>query len=107
MRRTSLIENAIRYGGTGQRVIVSIGRVEPDKAFATIRDFGPGIAPDHVPRLTERFYRTDVAASRNSGGTGLGLAIVKHIILRHRGRLDIDSAPGQGSAFTILLPRID
>jgi two-component system, OmpR family, phosphate regulon sensor histidine kinase PhoR len=103
----NLIENAIRYGGSGGRVEVAIGRRGADKAFASIRDHGPGIAPEHVPRLTERFYRTDAAASRNSGGTGLGLAIVKHIMLRHRGRLEIDSTPGEGSAFTIELARID
>jgi two-component system, OmpR family, phosphate regulon sensor histidine kinase PhoR len=103
----NLIENAIRYGASGERVVVSMGGAGEGKAFATVRDFGAGIAPDHVPRLTERFYRTDVAASRSSGGTGLGLAIVKHIMLRHRGRLDIESAPGRGSAFTITLPRID
>jgi two-component system, OmpR family, phosphate regulon sensor histidine kinase PhoR len=103
----NLIENAIRYGAVGKRVEVSMGLAADGRAFATIRDFGEGIAADHIPRLTERFYRTDVAASRSSGGTGLGLAIVKHILLRHRGRLDIESAPGKGSAFTITLPRID
>jgi two-component system, OmpR family, phosphate regulon sensor histidine kinase PhoR len=102
----NLIENAIRYGGSGKRVVVSMGETPAGRAFATVRDFGAGIAPEHVPRLTERFYRTDVAASRSGGGTGLGLAIVKHIMLRHRGRFSIDSAPGQGSAFTIEPDRI-
>jgi two-component system phosphate regulon sensor histidine kinase PhoR len=70
----------------------------------SVRDYGPGIAPEHLPRLTERFYRVDVAQSRDKGGTGLGLAIVKHIINRHRGHLDIESEPGQGARFTITLP---
>ena len=69
-----------------------------------MRDFGPGIAPEHLPRLTERFYRVDVVESRAQGGTGLGLALVKHILNRHRGRLTIDSAPGKGATFTVRLP---
>ena len=69
-----------------------------------MRDYGPGIAPEHLPRLTERFYRVDVADSRAQGGTGLGLALVKHILNRHRGRLTIDSAPGAGATFTVHLP---
>jgi two-component system, OmpR family, phosphate regulon sensor histidine kinase PhoR len=103
----NLIENAIRYGASGGRVLVSMGAGGGAEAWATVRDFGPGIDPEHLPRLTERFYRADAAASRQSGGTGLGLAIVKHIMLRHRGRLEIDSAPGEGSAFTIRLERLD
>jgi two-component system phosphate regulon sensor histidine kinase PhoR len=86
---------------------ITLGEAGAGRAFATVRDFGPGIAPEHVPRLTERFYRVDAAASRSGGGTGLGLAIVKHVMLRHRGRLDISSVPGSGSAFTIELPRVD
>jgi two-component system phosphate regulon sensor histidine kinase PhoR len=66
-------------------------------------DRGDGIAPEHLPRLTERFYRVDSARSRELGGTGLGLAIVKHIVNRHRGHLDIDSTPGAGSSFTVYL----
>jgi two-component system phosphate regulon sensor histidine kinase PhoR len=69
-----------------------------------VRDEGPGIDPVHVPRLTERFYRVDSHRSREMGGTGLGLAIVKHIVNRHRGRLRIESAPGQGSTFRVVLP---
>ena len=65
-----------------------------------MRDYGPGIAPEHLPRLTERFYRVDVAESRAQGGTGLGLALVKHILNRHGGRLTIESALGQGATFT-------
>jgi two-component system phosphate regulon sensor histidine kinase PhoR len=68
-----------------------------------VRDFGPGIAPEHLPRLTERFYRVDTAHSREQGGTGLGLAIVKHIVARHRGRLGIESVPGEGATFTVRL----
>ena len=69
-----------------------------------VRDYGPGIAPEHLPRLTERFYRVDVAESRAQGGTGLGLALVKHILNRHGGRLTIESVPGQGAIFTTHLP---
>jgi len=68
-----------------------------------VRDHGPGIAPEHLPRLTERFYRVDAGKSRAKGGTGLGLAIVKHVVNRHRGRLDIQSTPGKGSVFTVTL----
>jgi two-component system phosphate regulon sensor histidine kinase PhoR len=70
----------------------------------TVADCGEGIARDHLPRLTERFYRVSVKRSRDQGGTGLGLAIVKHIMARHHGALSIDSAPGLGSAFTLWLP---
>jgi len=70
----------------------------------SVRDYGPGIAPEHLPRLTERFYRVDVADSRAQGGTGLGLALVKHIMNRHRGRLSVASIPGQGATFTVHLP---
>ena len=76
---------------------------EPEAQVA-VRDYGPGIAPEHLPRLTERFYRVDVTESRAQGGTGLGLALVKHILNRHRGRLTIDSAPGAGATFTVHLP---
>ena len=70
----------------------------------SVRDNGPGIAPEHIPRLTERFFRTDAGASRAKGGTGLGLAIVKHILVRHRGRLVIDSRLGEGARFRAFLP---
>src|SRR5207249_2873450 len=72
--------------------------------WIAVADQGDGIAADHLPRLTERFYRVDTARSRELGGTGLGLAIVKHIVSRHRGRLDIASALGEGSTFTVWLP---
>ncbi|MBV1707861.1 MAG: two-component sensor histidine kinase [Hyphomicrobiales bacterium] len=99
----NLIENAIKYGGEGGEVYVDVAR-EGRQALLSVRDKGPGIAPEHLPRLTERFYRVDVGQSRSKGGTGLGLAIVKHIVARHRGRLEIDSAPGEGASFSVLLP---
>jgi two-component system phosphate regulon sensor histidine kinase PhoR len=74
------------------------------QVFASVRDDGEGIAPNAVPRLTERFYRVDVKRSRERGGTGLGLAIVKHIVSRHQGRLSIESKLGEGSTFTVFLP---
>jgi two-component system phosphate regulon sensor histidine kinase PhoR len=77
----------------------------PDLVSLSVIDRGDGIAADHIPRLTERFYRVDPGRSRQVGGTGLGLAIVKHIVLRHRGRLDIKSAPGTGTRVTVTLPR--
>jgi len=104
----NLVENALKYGATGKRVDISltrgIGLKGQEEAITGVRDYGPGIAPEHIPRLTERFYRVDVAESRAQGGTGLGLALVKHILARHRGRLGIDSAPGTGATFTIRLP---
>ena len=72
--------------------------------MVTVRDYGVGIPPEHLPRLTERFYRIDVGHSRAEGGTGLGLALVKHIVNRHRGRLQIESTLGQGATFTVRLP---
>jgi len=106
----NLMENALKYGASGKRVEVR-GRPEPAagggaEAVIAVRDFGPGIAPEHLPRLTERFYRVDVAESRAQGGTGLGLALVKHIVNRHRGRLSIDSVPGQGATFTARFPLV-
>lgn len=105
----NLIENAIKYGGSGGLVDILIeeGPRLADAARSiqvTVRDYGPGIAPEHLPRLTERFYRVDVAGSRAQGGTGLGLALVKHILARHRGRLEIESMPGAGASFKAILP---
>ncbi len=104
----NLVENALKYGAPGKRVDIRLGagisaEKEPE-AQVSVRDYGPGIAPEHLPRLTERFYRVDVKESRAQGGTGLGLALVKHILNRHRGRLTIESAPGAGASFTIHLP---
>lgn len=107
---TNLIENAIKYGGRGKMVHICITAhtVEPTMRGPAIRidvaDQGEGIADEHIPRLTERFYRVDSHRSREMGGTGLGLAIVKHIIARHRGRLRIESHRGQGSCFSVILP---
>ncbi len=99
----NLIHNAIKYGREKGVVAVSIGR-SGDQLVAAVRDDGEGIAPNAIPRLTERFYRVDVKRSRERGGTGLGLAIVKHIISRHQGRLSIESKLGEGSLFTVFLP---
>ncbi len=106
----NLVENALKYGSSGKRIEVT-GRREqaPDggaEAIISVRDFGPGIAPEHLPRLTERFYRVDVGESRAQGGTGLGLALAKHVFNRHRGRLTIDSIPGQGATFTARMPLV-
>ena len=77
---------------------------EGDRVLFSVKDGGDGIAPEHLPRLTEQFYRVDSARSRESGGTGLGLAIVKHIVERHRGEMRIDSSPGQGTEVSVSLP---
>lgn len=103
----NLLENGCKYGQSGGRVVVSMRRVseagEPE-IEVTVRDFGPGIPAEHIPRVTERFYRVDVETSRAQKGTGLGLSIVKHILSRHNGRLSIKSEIGKGSAFTVHLP---
>ncbi|MEO3386348.1 ATP-binding protein [Mesorhizobium sp. CAU 1741] len=103
----NLLENACKYGQSGGRVDISIsaatGGPTPEIAVA-IRDHGPGIAEEHIPRITERFYRVDVESSRVKNGTGLGLAIVKHILTRHDGRLTVRSKIGEGSTFTVHLP---
>jgi two-component system phosphate regulon sensor histidine kinase PhoR len=99
----NLVENALKYGAAGKRVDVGAAASGPE-ARVTVRDYGPGIAPEHLPRLTERFYRVDVVDSRAQGGTGLGLALVKHILNRHRGRLTIESAAGTGATFMVHLP---
>ena len=107
---TNLIENAIKYGGSGGEVSVTLSRSDRDSALrgpglrVVVADQGPGIDPLHLPRLTERFYRADSHRSRQLGGTGLGLAIVKHIVNRHRGRLRVESELGKGAAFTVILP---
>jgi two-component system, OmpR family, phosphate regulon sensor histidine kinase PhoR len=106
----NLVENALKYGAAGRRVDIKLGQGssaegEPE-AQVSVRDYGPGIAPEHLPRLTERFYRVDVTESRAQGGTGLGLALVNHILNRHRGRLTIESAPGAGAVFTVHLPTV-
>ncbi len=115
----NLIDNALKYGRPGTAVTVSAARITDPleikthlpgarqaKAMIaiTVADKGEGIAREHLPRLTERFYRVDAARSRDMGGTGLGLAIVKHVVNRHRGSLEIESIPGEGSTFTVYLP---
>jgi two-component system phosphate regulon sensor histidine kinase PhoR len=103
----NLLENACKYGRSGKRIIVSIGgQDQGSEAETTIcfRDFGPGIAAEHIPRITERFYRVDVEASRGQKGTGLGLAIVKHVLNRHHARLEITSELGRGSTFNAVFP---
>ncbi len=108
----NLVDNAIKYGRPQTSVTLELGtrRAAPGEpgpspaVYIAVRDRGEGIAREHLPRLTERFYRVDVRRSRAIGGTGLGLAIVKHIVNRHRGRLAIESKPGEGSTFTVYLP---
>ncbi len=109
----NLLSNAVKYGGEAGRVEVSVtvSDVRPPAMPGrgacikiSVRDFGEGIAREHIPRLTERFYRVDTARSRTLGGTGLGLAIVKHILARHRGALVIESDVGKGATFTVYLP---
>ena len=101
----NLIGNAIRYGCSDKACAIDV-KVYDDsgRILFVVSDQGDGIAPDHLPRLTERFYRVDSARSRESGGTGLGLAIVKHIVERHRGTLDIRSEPGRGTEVIVALP---
>ena len=107
----NLIENGLKYGASGKRVDIALARaVTSDgkrEARVSVRDRGPGIAAEHLPRLTERFYRVDVGESRAQGGTGLGLALVKHILNRHHGRLSIDSKAGEGATFTAQLPLVE
>ncbi|TXL72330.1 phosphate regulon sensor histidine kinase PhoR [Vineibacter terrae] len=99
----NLIDNAVKYTRPGTSVRVGASR-QDDGVRLIVSDQGEGIAAEHLPRLTERFYRVDTARSRQMGGTGLGLAIVKHVLNRHRGRLTVESAVGEGSTFTVLLP---
>ena len=100
----NLVANAIRYGcGSNPCDVTIIARRDGERALLTVRDTGEGIDPLLLPRLTERFYRVDAARSRDAGGTGLGLAIVKHIVERHRGALEINSAPGRGTEVIVRL----
>lgn len=100
----NLVENACKYGQSGGRVVVRAEGGTSGSSSVSIVDFGPGIASEHLPRLTERFYRVDADESRRHRGTGLGLAIVKHIVSRHRARMQIESRPGAGARFTIHFP---
>lgn len=104
----NLIENACKYGQDGELIKVSVLTSEDNQnAEIKVRDFGPGIAEEHQRRITERFYRVDVARSREKQGTGLGLAIVKHILQRHGTRLHIASEPGNGAEFSVKLPLVE
>ena len=99
----NLVSNAVRYTPAGGRIEVG-WRVQGGELVMAVRDTGPGIAPEHLPRLSERFYRVDRSRSRETGGTGLGLAITKHVAQRHGGALRIDSQLGVGSTFMLVLP---
>jgi two-component system phosphate regulon sensor histidine kinase PhoR len=99
----NLVSNAIRYTPDGGEVRMS-WRASDGAAEFAVEDSGVGFAPEHIPRLTERFYRVDRGRSRATGGTGLGLAIVKHILNRHQATLDIHSVPGKGSRFAVRFP---
>ena len=101
---SNLVSNAVRYTPAGGAIDVGWQPLADGRVAFSVRDTGPGIAPDHLPRLTERFYRVDRSRSRETGGTGLGLAIVKHVVQRHGAELKIESAPGAGSAFSIVFP---
>ena len=100
----NLVNNAIRYTPTGGKVVLRWRMLLDGSGEFSVTDTGPGIDPQHIPRLTERFYRIDRSRSRETGGTGLGLAIVKHVAQRHDAQLRIDSKPGQGSQFVITFP---
>jgi len=101
---SNLISNAIRYTPPGGRITVGWQALAGGRAEFSVKDSGPGIAPEHIARLTERFYRVDRSRSRETGGTGLGLAIVKHVVQRHGAELKIDSTVGAGSTFAIQFP---
>lgn len=103
----NLVDNALKYGASDKPVTVKLDMAQGDLARIAVTDEGEGIAPDQIPHLTRRFYRTDPGRSRASGGTGLGLAIVKHIVERHRGRLDITSALGKGTRAVVRIPLAD
>lgn len=101
---SNLIGNAIRYTPAGGTIRVYVSYLDGSQLKFSVQDSGPGIAPEHLPRLTERFYRVDYSRSRDTGGTGLGLAIVKHVAQRHGAELKISSTPGKGSEFTLVFP---
>ncbi|MBN9335890.1 ATP-binding protein, partial [Devosia sp.] len=102
----NLVDNAIKYGAEGKTVDVSLTPIDRGgyRHLVSVVDHGPGVEPEHVPRMTERFYRIEVETSRKKKGTGLGLAIVKHIVQRHRGQISIKSKPGQGLRVDVMLP---
>jgi two-component system phosphate regulon sensor histidine kinase PhoR len=100
----NLASNAVRYTPVGGKIHLRWEDTDKGVRFV-VQDSGIGISPEHISRLTERFYRVDKSRSRETQGTGLGLAIVKHVLLRHSGTLTISSEPGQGSTFTVSLPK--
>ncbi len=100
----NVIGNAMKYGREGTPILVTLAPEGRSMVRLSVSDQGEGIPPEHIPRLTERFYRVDSGRSRSLGGTGLGLSIVKHIVERHRGRMDIASIVGKGTTVTVLLP---
>jgi two-component system phosphate regulon sensor histidine kinase PhoR len=100
---SNLVSNAVRYTPAGGRIDVQWAQ-QGEQLVLSVRDTGPGIAPEHLPRLSERFYRVDRSRSRETGGTGLGLAITKHVAQRHGGALRIESRLGAGSCFMLVLP---
>jgi len=100
----NLVTNAVRYTPEGGRIGVSWRMRDDGSGEITVSDTGIGVAREHIPRLTERFYRVDGSRSRETGGTGLGLSIVKHVVQRHGGELDVQSEPGKGSSFSLVFP---
>jgi two-component system, OmpR family, phosphate regulon sensor histidine kinase PhoR len=100
----NLVSNAVRYTPTGGEIVIRWQVQGDGQPVFSVQDSGIGIAPQHIPRLTERFYRVDSSRSRATGGTGLGLAIVKHIANRHQAHLEISSEEGKGSTFSIVFP---
>ena len=102
----NLVSNAVRYTPDGQPIDVRWQMLRDGRAEFSVKDGGVGIAPEHIPRLSERFYRADSSRSRNTGGTGLGLSIVKHVVQRHGGELKVVSELGRGSTFSLTLPAV-
>jgi two-component system phosphate regulon sensor histidine kinase PhoR len=101
---SNLVNNAVRYTPSDGAVNCTWTQLPDQRLQFSVQDSGPGIAPEHLPRLTERFYRVDRSRSRESGGTGLGLAIAKHVMQRHGGELRIESEVGKGSKFSLVFP---
>jgi two-component system, OmpR family, phosphate regulon sensor histidine kinase PhoR len=102
----NLVSNAVRYTPEGGSIDVQWRLRDDGSGELIVSDTGPGIAREHIPRLTERFYRVDASRARDTGGTGLGLSIVKHVAQRHGGEIDIQSELGKGSCFRLLLPAL-
>jgi two-component system phosphate regulon sensor histidine kinase PhoR len=103
---SNIVSNAVRYTPENGSIRIVWHMTKDGGGEFLVHDSGPGIAPEHIPRLTERFYRVDRSRSRETGGTGLGLAIVKHVATRHQAQLQIDSRPGNGSTFKLQFPEV-